>query len=108
MTLHGKKKKANIVINKEKRQIQHTNSYRRNLQISEIYHFVVLQYKTINSGKHYWEVDMSRRDARLLGLNRGPHAAPQLCSMNEMFSNVKFDYDDIQHEASQLNMATGL
>lgn len=79
----------------------HTNSCRRNLQISEIYHFGVLGYATTSSGKHYLEVDMSRSDAWFLGLNDGPHAAPQLCLMNEMFSNVKFDSDDKQHETYQ-------
>uniref|UniRef100_A0A8C6IG73 Uncharacterized protein n=1 Tax=Mus spicilegus TaxID=10103 RepID=A0A8C6IG73_MUSSI len=81
--------------------MQHANSYRRNLQISEIYHFVVLGYPTVGSGEQYLEVDMSRSDAWLLGLNHGPHAAPQLCSMNEMFPNVKFHDDDIQHETYQ-------
>ena len=81
--------------------MQHANSYRRNLQISEIYHFVVLGYPTIGTGEQYLEVDMSRSDAWLLGLNHGPHAAPQLCSMNEMFPNVKFYDDDIQHETYQ-------
>lgn len=81
--------------------MQHANSYRRNLQISEIYHFVVLGYPTIGTGEQYLEVDMSRSDAWLLGLNHGPHAAPQLCSMNEMFPNVKFHDTDIQHETYQ-------
>lgn len=81
--------------------MQHSNSYRRNLQISEIYHFVVRGYPTTGSGEQYLEVDMSRSDAWLLGLNHGPHAVPQLCSMNEMFPNVKFHDDDIQHETYQ-------
>ena len=76
--------------------MQHANSYRRNLQISEIYHFVVLGYPTIGTGEQYLEVDMCRSDAWLLGLYHGPHAVPQLCSMNEMFPNVKFYDDDIQ------------
>ncbi|XP_034342250.1 tripartite motif-containing protein 30A-like [Arvicanthis niloticus] len=94
MTLHAKNYEV-IAINSEKGQIQHLSFYRRNLKISETYHLGVLGYPAISSGKHYWEVDVSKSDAWLLGLNDGKCAQPQLHSMGEMaykmqhISNVK-------------------
>ncbi|XP_034378283.1 tripartite motif-containing protein 30A-like [Arvicanthis niloticus] len=94
MTLHAKNHEV-IAINKEKRQIQYTNYNRKNLQVSETYHLGVLGYPAVSSGKHYWEVDVSKSDAWLLGLNDGKCAQPQLHSMGEMaykmqhVSNVK-------------------
>uniref|UniRef100_A0A8C8UNJ6 Tripartite motif-containing protein 30A-like n=1 Tax=Peromyscus maniculatus bairdii TaxID=230844 RepID=A0A8C8UNJ6_PERMB len=72
----------NIAVNEDKRQIQHQNNSRRNLQISETYGLGVLGYPALHSGKHYWEVDVSRNDAWLLGLNDGKCAQPQLCHVN--------------------------
>ncbi|KAM7329050.1 hypothetical protein ACRRTK_010663 [Alexandromys fortis] len=73
----------NIVINVDKRQIQHRSGYRRNLQVSESYDLGVLGYPAFYSGKHYWEVDVSRCDAWILGINDGRCAQPQLHAVNE-------------------------
>ncbi|XP_038206104.1 tripartite motif-containing protein 30A-like isoform X2 [Arvicola amphibius] len=73
----------NIVINVDKRQIQHRSGYRRNLQVFESYNLGVLGYPAIYSGKHYWEVDVSRCDAWLLGINDGRCAQPHLHAVNE-------------------------
>ncbi|GAB1292465.1 Tripartite motif-containing 30D [Apodemus speciosus] len=70
-----------IVINKEKRQIQHISYYKKNLQVSETFHLGVLGYPAIHSGKHYWEVEVSTSDAWLLGLNDGSRTEPQPLSM---------------------------
>ena len=50
----------------------------------------VLGYPAISSGKHYWEVDVSRSDAWLLGLNDGKCAQPQLHSKEEMGIKKKY------------------
>ncbi|GAB1292464.1 Tripartite motif-containing 30C [Apodemus speciosus] len=92
MTLHANNH-AVIAINKEKRQIQHTSYYKRNLQISETYNLGVLGYPAIQSGKHYWEVDVSGKNAWLLGLNDGLCAQPLLHSINE----VKYNSDVKKH-----------
>ncbi|CAO2582557.1 Tripartite motif-containing protein 30A [Lemmus lemmus] len=63
----------NIVINVNKRQIQHRSGSRRNLEVSESYDFGVLGHPAIHSGKHYWEVDVSGCDAWLLGINDGKY-----------------------------------
>ena len=73
----------NIVINVDRRQIQHRSGYGRNLQVSESYDLGVLGYPAIYSGKHYWEVDVSRCDAWILGINDGRCAQPQLRAVNE-------------------------
>nr|XP_048285439.1 tripartite motif-containing protein 30A-like isoform X3 [Myodes glareolus] len=73
----------NIVINVDKRQIQHRSGYRRNLQVSESYDLGVLGYPAIHSGKHYWEVDVSGCDAWLLGINDGRCARPQFRGVNQ-------------------------
>ncbi|XP_005370222.1 tripartite motif-containing protein 30A-like [Microtus ochrogaster] len=73
----------NIVINVDKRQIRHRSGYRRNLQVSESYDLGVLGYPAIYSGKHYWEVDVSRCDAWILGINDGRCAQPQLHGVNQ-------------------------
>ncbi|KAH0515573.1 Tripartite motif-containing protein 30A [Microtus ochrogaster] len=73
----------NIVINVDKRQIRHRSGYRRNLQVSESYDLGVLGYPAIYSGKHYWEVDVSRCDAWILGINDGRCAQPQLHAVNQ-------------------------
>ncbi|XP_076795932.1 tripartite motif-containing protein 30A-like [Arvicanthis niloticus] len=94
MTLHAKNHEV-IAINQKKRQIHYISYKRKNLQVSETYHLGVLGYPAISSGKHYWEVDVSKSDAWLLGLNDGKCAQPQLHSMGEMaykmqhISNVK-------------------
>ncbi|XP_028717392.1 tripartite motif-containing protein 30A-like [Peromyscus leucopus] len=80
----------NIAVNEDKRQIQHRNNSRRNLQISETYGLGVLGYPALHSGKHYWEVDVSRNDAWLLGLNDGKCAQPQLCALNESSIKIQF------------------
>ncbi|XP_038202228.1 tripartite motif-containing protein 30A-like [Arvicola amphibius] len=87
----------NIVINVDKRQIQHKSGYRRNLQVSEFYDFGVLGFPSIHSGKHYWEVDVSRCDAWLLGINDGKCAQPQLPSMNPQWIKAKYNSDVNQH-----------
>ncbi|XP_038194020.1 tripartite motif-containing protein 30A-like isoform X2 [Arvicola amphibius] len=89
----------NIVINVDKRQIQHKRGYRRNLQVSESYDFGVLGYPAIYSGKHYWEVDVSRCDAWLLGINDGRCAKPQLPSMNEQGIKTKY-YSDVNQDVN--------
>ncbi|XP_021010944.1 tripartite motif-containing protein 30A [Mus caroli] len=86
MTLFAKDHTA-IAINKEKRQIQY-RSY-KTVPVSEIYHLGVLGYPALSSGKHYWEVDVSRSDAWLLGLNDGKCARPQLHSKEETGINKK-------------------
>ncbi|XP_031243576.1 tripartite motif-containing protein 30A-like [Mastomys coucha] len=94
ITLHAKKHSA-ITINKEKGQIKFRSFKSWNLEVSETYHLGVLGYPAISSGKHYWEVDVSKSDAWLLGLNDGKRAQPQLHSKDEMgfltkhHSNVK-------------------
>ncbi|XP_050019289.1 tripartite motif-containing protein 30A-like isoform X4 [Alexandromys fortis] len=87
----------NIVINMDKRQIQHRSGYRRNLQLSESYDLGVLGFPSIHSGKHYWEVDVSRCDAWLLGINDGRCAQPQLPSMNQQSVKAKYNSDVNQH-----------
>ncbi|XP_028637912.1 tripartite motif-containing protein 30A-like [Grammomys surdaster] len=93
MTLQAKDNE--VIVDKEKRQIEYLSYYKRNLQISETYHLGVLGYPAISSGKHYWEVDVSKSDAWLLGLNDGKCTQPQRHSMGEMtykmqnISNVK-------------------
>ncbi|XP_035294194.1 tripartite motif-containing protein 30A isoform X3 [Cricetulus griseus] len=85
----------NVVINMGKRQIQYRKDYRRHLQDYETYDLGVLGYPAIYSGKHYWEVDVSRSDAWLLGLNDGRCAQPQLHSMNQM--GIMYNSHDKQH-----------
>ncbi|KAM7329134.1 hypothetical protein ACRRTK_010747 [Alexandromys fortis] len=87
----------NIVINMDKRQIQHRSGYRRTLQLSESYDLGVLGFPSIHSGKHYWEVDVSRCDAWLLGINDGRCALPQLPSMNQQSVKAKYNSDVNQH-----------
>ncbi|KAL6088090.1 hypothetical protein STEG23_028947 [Scotinomys teguina] len=89
--------KKNIVINVDKRQIQHRNGCRGNLQVSETYDLGVLGFPAIHSGKHYWEVDVSGNDAWLLGLNDGRCAQPQLHSVNENGIKAKYNSDVRQH-----------
>ncbi|XP_052618900.1 tripartite motif-containing protein 30A-like [Peromyscus californicus insignis] len=96
VTLHRVRNK-NIVINEDKRQIRHRNDSRRNLQISETYDLGVLGYPAFHSGKHYWEVDVSRSDAWLLGLNDGECAQPQLPAPNEKGIKVQYNPDAKQH-----------
>ncbi|XP_036048205.1 tripartite motif-containing protein 30A-like isoform X2 [Onychomys torridus] len=86
----------NIVVSEDKRQIRHRNDSRRNLQISETYGLGVVGYPAFHSGKHYWEVDVSRNDAWLLGLNDGKCAQPQLCAMNKNGINVPYN-PDVKH-----------
>ncbi|XP_057633079.1 tripartite motif-containing protein 30A-like isoform X2 [Chionomys nivalis] len=86
-----------IVINEDKRQIQQRSGYRRNLQVSEFYDLGVLGFPSIHSGKHYWEVDVSRCDAWLLGINDGRCAQPQLPSMNQQGVKAKYNSDVNQH-----------
>nr|XP_048285489.1 uncharacterized protein LOC125397248 [Myodes glareolus] len=81
----------NIVINRNKRQIQHRSGYRRNLEVSESYDLGVLGYPVMRSGKHYWEVDVSGCDAWLLGINDGRCAQPQLPSMNQQSFKDKYN-----------------
>ncbi|OBS80341.1 hypothetical protein A6R68_21458 [Neotoma lepida] len=66
-------------------------------QVSETYALGVLGYPAIHSGKHYWEVDVSRSDSWLLGLNDGKCAQPQLRSIKEKGINVKHNSDVKQH-----------
>ncbi|XP_057634759.1 tripartite motif-containing protein 30A-like [Chionomys nivalis] len=87
----------NIVINMDKRQTQHRSCYRRILQLSESYDLGVLGYPAIHSGKHYWEVDVSRCDAWLLGINDGRCAKPQLPSINQQGVKAKYNSDVNQH-----------
>ncbi|XP_052011770.1 tripartite motif-containing protein 30A-like isoform X2 [Apodemus sylvaticus] len=77
----GESNQEAIVINKEKRQIQLISHYRRNLHVSETFYLGVLGYPAIESGKHYWEVEVSTSNAWLLGLNDGRCAQPQLHPM---------------------------
>ncbi|CAO2582560.1 Tripartite motif-containing protein 30A [Lemmus lemmus] len=83
----------NIVINVNKRQIQHRSGSRRNLEVSESYDFGVLGHPAIHSGKHYWEVDVSGCDAWLLGINDGKCAKPQLHAVNEKGFKVNYNSD---------------
>ncbi|XP_075827859.1 tripartite motif-containing protein 30A-like isoform X2 [Microtus pennsylvanicus] len=87
----------NIVINVDKRQIQHRSGYRRNLQVSESYDLGVLGFPAIFLGKHYWEVDVSRCDAWILGINDGICAKPQLPSVNQQGVKAKYNSDVNQH-----------
>nr|AAI47289.1 Predicted gene, EG625321 [Mus musculus]BAE24438.1 unnamed protein product [Mus musculus] len=73
------------------------SNYRKNIQISETYHLSVLGYPAISSGKHYWEVDVSRSDAWLLGLNDGKCAQPQFHSMNEISFKMQHNSNDKQN-----------
>ena len=83
----------NIVINVDKRQIQHRSGYRRNLQVSESYDLGVLGFPAIFLRKHYWEVDASRCDAWPLGINDGKCAKPQLPSRNQQGVKAKYNSD---------------
>uniref|UniRef100_UPI0020212E3E tripartite motif-containing protein 30A-like n=1 Tax=Myodes glareolus TaxID=447135 RepID=UPI0020212E3E len=103
VTLHQKHNK-NIVINEDKRQIQHRNG-KRNSQISKTYNLGVLGYPAIHSGKHYWEVDVSGCDAWLLGINDGRCARPQLPAANEKDFRVKYNSDVNQDVYYQLQYA---
>ncbi|XP_032751590.1 tripartite motif-containing protein 30A-like [Rattus rattus] len=96
MNLHANNH-AVIAVNKEKRQLQHTSYYKRNLRISEIYNLSVLGYPAIHSGKHYWEVDVSRKNAWLLGVNDGLCTQPQLHSITEMSFSAKCNSSVEQH-----------
>ncbi|XP_041522887.1 tripartite motif-containing protein 30A-like [Microtus oregoni] len=87
----------NMIINEDKRQIQQRSGYRRNLHVSESYDFGVLGFPGIHSGKHYWEVDVSRCDAWLLGINDGRCAQPQLPSVNKEGIKGKYNSDVNQH-----------
>ncbi|XP_057633076.1 tripartite motif-containing protein 30A-like isoform X2 [Chionomys nivalis] len=89
--------KKNIVINVDKRQIRHRSGYRRNFQISESYDLGVLGFPAIHSGKHYWEVDVSRCDAWLLGINDGVCEKPKLPSMNQQGVKAEYNSDVNQH-----------
>ncbi|KAL1774501.1 tripartite motif-containing protein 30A-like [Sigmodon hispidus] len=80
---------GNLVISSDKRQIQNLNSYGRKLNISETYDLGVLGCQVFCSGKHYWEVDVSRSNAWLLGLNDGKCAKPQLQAVNKPINNVE-------------------
>ncbi|XP_031243573.1 tripartite motif-containing protein 30A-like isoform X2 [Mastomys coucha] len=94
ITLYEKKHSA-ITINKGKGKIRFGSCNTWYIEVPETYHLGVLGYPAISSGKHYWEVDVSRSDAWLLGLNDGKRAQPQLHSKDEMgfktkhHSNVK-------------------
>ncbi|XP_031240351.1 tripartite motif-containing protein 30A-like [Mastomys coucha] len=92
MTLHAKNHAA-ITINKEKGQIKFRSYKSWNLEFSEIYDLGVLGYPAIFSGKHYWEVDVSKSDAWLLGLNDGKRAQPQHHSRNEMGFKTKYPFN---------------
>ncbi|KAL6088093.1 hypothetical protein STEG23_028950 [Scotinomys teguina] len=96
VTLYQSHNKS-VVINEDKREIRHQNGYRRNLQISETYYFGVLGYPAFYAGKHYWEVDVSRNDSWLLGLNDGKCAQPQLHAPNENGIKAKYNSDSKQH-----------
>ncbi|XP_057634651.1 tripartite motif-containing protein 30A-like [Chionomys nivalis] len=89
--------KKNIVIHVDKRQIRHRSCYRRNFQISESYDLGVLGFPAIHSGKHYWEVDVSRCDAWLLGITDGRCAEPKVPSMNQQGVKAKYNSDVNQH-----------
>ncbi|XP_052011711.1 tripartite motif-containing protein 30A-like isoform X8 [Apodemus sylvaticus] len=78
-----------ILINRKKRQIAHIIYSKRNLPLFETYHLGVLGYPAISSGKHYWEVDVSKSNACLLGLNDGKCAQPQPHSVDEMVFKTK-------------------
>ncbi|XP_051005083.1 tripartite motif-containing protein 30A-like [Acomys russatus] len=79
----NRKNKENVFTDKEQIQIQSANHY-------ESKDVGVLGYPAIQSGKHYWEVDVSRSKAWLLGLNDGQCAKPKaLHSSNGMGIKVK-------------------
>ncbi|XP_040613152.1 tripartite motif-containing protein 30A [Mesocricetus auratus] len=86
-----------VAINMEKRQIQRQNGYGRNLPISETYIFGVLGFTELYAGKHYWEVDVSKCDSWLLGLNDGKCAKPQLDTLNEKGIKSKYASEIEQH-----------
>ncbi|XP_028717395.1 tripartite motif-containing protein 30A isoform X3 [Peromyscus leucopus] len=96
VTLHGAHDK-NIVIDKDKGEIQHRDVNRKNPQVSKTYKLGVLGYPAIYSGKHYWEIDVSRSDAWLLGLNDGKRSQPKLHVPNEKGSKVKYNPDFKQY-----------
>ncbi|XP_003515465.3 tripartite motif-containing protein 30A isoform X1 [Cricetulus griseus] len=86
--------KKNVIINVDKKQIQHQNKNTRNRRMFSIfgtYDLGVLGYPAIHSGKHYWEVDVSRSDAWLLGLNDGRCAQPQHHGLNKKPFKVMYN-----------------
>ncbi|XP_052011717.1 tripartite motif-containing protein 30A-like isoform X9 [Apodemus sylvaticus] len=87
-----------ILINRKKRQIAHIIYSKKNLRLFETYHLGVLGYPAIPSGKHYWEVDVSKSNAWLLGLNDGKCAQPQPHSVDEMFFKTKHP-SSLKHNA---------
>lgn len=64
----------NISITADKRQIRYEDHQARNFALwSENCHAGVLGYPAIQSGKHYWEVDVSGKGAWVLGLSDGSY-----------------------------------
>lgn len=64
----------NISITADKRQIRYEDDQARNFALgSENCHAGVLGYPAIQSGKHYWEVDVSGKGAWVLGLSDGSY-----------------------------------
>ncbi|XP_055479690.1 tripartite motif-containing protein 30A-like [Psammomys obesus] len=75
---------ANVLYEKERQKYYNDydgygdyNDYTSALQFSESYCLGVLGCPALQSGKHYWEVDVSGCQAWLLGLNNGQRAQPQ-------------------------------
>ncbi|XP_040613166.1 tripartite motif-containing protein 30A [Mesocricetus auratus] len=88
-----------VAINMEKRQIQRQYRYTSSLQDYKTSDLGVLGIPAMQSGKHYWEVDVSGCDAWILGLNDGRCAQAQLHSINQMGS--MYNSHDKQHENYQ-------
>ncbi|XP_028717398.1 tripartite motif-containing protein 30A-like [Peromyscus leucopus] len=69
-----KNNNPNIAITEDKRQIRYEDRQARNFAPGgESCHEGVLGYPAIQSGKHYWEVDVSGKGAWVLGLSDGSY-----------------------------------
>lgn len=72
-----------IVISDDRRQIQYEDHKRRKFaEGCENFHEGVLGHPAIESGKHYWEVDVSRNCAWVLGLSDGSYLFNPIFSSN--------------------------
>ncbi|XP_012891057.1 PREDICTED: tripartite motif-containing protein 5-like [Dipodomys ordii] len=98
-----------MVISKDQRQIRYKEHYyfsdSRGFHVGQLYSPGALGLPLITSGKHYWEVDLSKKASWLLGLSDGRHFTgpnKSSCCMGlqsvQYFSSVaKFNIEKEKH-----------